>query len=729
MAKGRTEMEVGSDGVAVIYVANPPVNALSIDVLFSLKGHYEEALRRNDVKAIVLTGSGGSFSAGLDISAFADIRKPEQLKDHCILIETMTDIFEEARKPSVAAIDGPALGGGLELSMVCQARISTPNAQLGLTELQFGVIPGFGGTQRLPRLVGLTKALEMMLLSKPIKAEEAHELGLVNAVVSPNDLLNDARRWALDICESKRPWVRALYKSDKLESPEVAREILNSARVQSQKQAANLQHPLVCIDAVEEGIVSGPRAGLQKEAMAFQKLFFSDTCKSLIHVFFSQRATSKVPGITDLGLMPRKVSKVAIVGGGLMGSGIATTLILSHYPVILKEVNEEFLNAGIDRIKENLQSHVRKGKMTKEKYEKTLSLLTGVLDYEKFKSVDLAIEAIVENVQLKQQIFAELEQHCPPHCILATNTSTIDLNLIGEKTNSQDRIVGTHFFAPAHIMPLLEIVHTPRASLQAVVTLLDVGKKIKKTPIVVRNCTGFAVNRMFFPYTQAALLLVDHGMDVYKIDQACTEFGMPIGPFRMTDLVGFGVALATGVQYLENFPERVYKSMLIPLMIEDKRTGEASQKGFYKYEGKWKASPDPEILNYVEESRRIAGATPDPELLKLDNSVIAEMVLFPVINEACRVLGEGIAFKASDLDIASIFGMGFPQYRGGIMHWADSIGTRRICTMLSEWEMKYGQFFKPCSHLLERAAGDLPLRASVTTTTMNQANTKLLGGC
>uniref|UniRef100_A0A8I7B0M5 3-hydroxyacyl-CoA dehydrogenase n=1 Tax=Hordeum vulgare subsp. vulgare TaxID=112509 RepID=A0A8I7B0M5_HORVV len=553
------------------------------------------------------------------------------------------------------------------------------------------------GTQRLPRLVGLTKALEMMMLSKPIKAEEAHELGLVDAVVSPNNLLNDARRWALDICESKRPWVRSLYKTDRLESPELAREILNSARVQSRKRAANLQYPFVCIDAVEEGIVSGPRAGLRKEAMAFQELFFSDTCKSLIHVFFSQRAASMVPGITDLGLMPRKVSKVAIVGGGLMGSGIATALILSHYPVILKEVDEKFLNTGIDRIKENLQSRVRKAKMTNEKYEKTLSLLTGVLDYDKFRSVDLAIEAAVENVKLKQQFFAELEQHCPSHCILATNTSTIDFNLIGEKTNSQDRIVGTHFFAPAHIMPLLEIVRTPHASLQAVVTLLDVGKKIKKIPIVVGNCTGFAVNRMFFPYTQAALLLVDHGMDVYKIDQACTEFGMPIGPFRMTDLVGFGVALATGMQYLENFPERVYKSMLIPLMIEDKRTGEASQKGFYRYEGKRKASPDLEIMNYVEESRRIAGATPDPELLKLDNNAIAEMVFFPVINEACHVLDEGITFKAFDLDIASIFSMGFPPYRGGIMHWADSIGARCICTMLSEWEMKYGQFFKPCS--------------------------------
>lgn len=269
-------------------------------------------------------------------------------------------------------------------------------------------------------------------------------------------------------------------------------------------------------------------------------------------------------------------------------------------------------------------------------------------------------------------------------------------------------------------MPLLEIVHTQHTSPQAVVDLLDVGKKIKKTPIVVGNCTGFAVNRMFFPYTQTALLLVDRGMDVYKIDQACTKFGMPMGPFRLADLVGFGVALATGMQYLENFPERVYKSMLIPLMIEDKRTGEASQKGFYKYEGKRKANPDPEIMNYVEKSRSMAGATPDPELVKLDDKDIVEMVFFPVINEACRVLGEGIAVKASDLDIASIFGMGFPPYRGGIMYWADSIGAKRIHAKLSEWATKYGQFFRPCSYLTERAAAGVPLSAPA-----NQAKARL----
>ncbi|VAH72827.1 unnamed protein product [Triticum turgidum subsp. durum] len=692
-AKGATEVEVDGDGVAVITICNPPVNSLSIDVLLSLKESYEEALQRKDVKAIVVTGKGGKFSGGFDISSFGDLHsgKIEQPKVGYISIDILTELLEGATKPSVAAIDGLCLGGGLEVSMACHARISTPTAQLGLPELQLGIIPGFGGTQRLPRLVGLTKSLEMMLLSKPIKGEEAHQLGLVDSVVSPNDLVNTARRWALDICE--------------------AREILKFARAQARKQAANLEHPLICIDVIEEGIVSGPRAGLWKEANAFQGLLFSDTCKSLLHVFFSQRATSKVPGATDLGLMPRKITKVAILGGGLMGSGIATAMILSNYPVLLKEVNEKFLIAGIDRIKANLQSRVIKGKMTEERYEKAMSLLSGALGYEKFKEVDLVIEAVIENVKLKQQIFADLEKYCPSHCILATNTSTIDLNLIGEKTKSQDRIVGAHFFSPAHVMPLLEIVRTQHTSAQVVVDLLDVGKRIKKTPIVVGNCTGFAVNRMFFPYTQSALLFVDYGMDVYKIDRACTKFGMPMGPFRLADLVGFGVAVATGMQYLENFPERVYKSMLIPIMMEDKRAGEASRKGFYKYEDRRKATPDPEIMTYIQKSRSMAGVTPDAELMKLSDKDIVEMVFFPVINEACRVLDEGIAVKASDLDIASIFGMGFPPYRGGVMLWGDSIGAKYIHGKLQEWAKRYGSFFEPCSYLAERAAKGIPLSA------------------
>ncbi|GMP56880.1 hypothetical protein CsSME_00021189 [Camellia sinensis var. sinensis] len=704
--RGRTVMEVGADGVAIITIINPPVNSLSLDVLQGLKECYEQALQRDDVKAIVVTGAKGKFSGGFDITAFGGMQggKIAPPKPGFMSVEVLTDTVEAARKPSVAAIDGLALGGGLEVAMACHARISTPSAQLGLPELRLGVIPGFGGTQRLPRLVGLSKALEMMLTSKPVKGEEAHDLGLVDATVSPDELINTARQWALDILEAKRPWVKSLYKTDKIEPLGEAREILKFARTQARKQAPNLEHPIVCINVVEEGIVSGPRAGLWKEVEAFQGLLHSDTCKSLIHIFFAQRGTSRVPGITDRGLVPRRIIKVAILGGGLMGSGIATALILSNYPVVLKEVNENFLQAGVGRVRANLQSRVKKGKMNDEKFLKTLSLLKGVLDYESFRDVDMVIEAVIENASLKQQIFSDLEKYCPPHCILASNTSTIDLNLIGEKTRSHDRIIGAHFFSPAHIMPLLEIVHTEKTSPQVIVDLLDVGKKIKKTPIVVGNCTGFAVNRMFFPYTQAALLLVEHGADLYQIDRAVTKFGMPMGPFRLCDLVGFGVAIATGTQFVENFPERTYKSMLIPIMQEDKRAGEATHKGFYVYNDKRKASPDPEIKKIVQNAREISGVNVDPKLMKLSDKDIVEMVFFPVVNEACRVLAEGIVVKASDLDIAAVMGMGFPPYRGGIMFWADSLGSKYIYSKLEEWSNVYdGGFFKPCAHLAERA--------------------------
>ncbi|RAL54328.1 hypothetical protein DM860_001456 [Cuscuta australis] len=715
--KGRTSIEVGSDGVAIITIINPPVNSLSLDVLNSLKESYEHALNKDDVKAIVVTGANGKFSGGFDISAFAGLQggMVATPKPGFVSVEILSDIVEASRKPSVAAIDGLALGGGLEVAMVCHARISTPHTQLGLPELQLGIIPGFGGTQRLPRLVGLAKGLEMMLTSKPVKGQEALNLGLVDAVVSPSELLDAARRWALDIFERRKPWVTSLYRTNKIEPLGDAKEILKFARAQARKQAPNLNHPLVCIDVVEEGIVSGPRAGLWKEAEAFQELLYSDTCKALVHIFFALRGTTKVPGVTDQGLAPRKIKKVGILGGGLMGSGIATAFLLCNYPVILKEVNEKFLQAGIGRVRANLQSRVKKGKMSQEKFEKTFSLLKGVLDYESFRDVDLIIEAVIEDVNLKQNIFADLEKYCPPHCILASNTSTIDLNLIGEKTRSHDRIIGAHFFSPAHVMPLLEIVRTQNTSRQAIVDLLDVGKKIKKTPVVVGNCTGFAVNRMFFPYTQAALLLVERGTDVYKIDKAITKFGMPMGPFRLCDLVGFGVAIATGGQYVMNFPERTYKSMLIPLMQEDKRGGESTGRGFYIYDERRKASPDPEIKKYIEESREMSGVTIDPKLTKLSDKDIVEMTFLPVVNEACRVLAESIAIKAADLDIASVMGMGFPPYRGGILFWADTLGSKYIYSKLNDWSKIYGGFFEPCSYLAERAAKAAPLSLEMET--------------
>ncbi|KAF0927601.1 hypothetical protein E2562_034570 [Oryza meyeriana var. granulata] len=630
-------------------------------VIASLQRDYVEALRRSDVKAIVLTGAKGRFSGGFDINAFD--KKPKSEKPVSLSIDFLTDIVEDAQKPSVAAIDGIALGGGLELAMVCHARVSTSSAQLGLPELQLSIIPGLGGTQRLPRLVGLPKALGMLLMSKPLKRVEAHRFGLVDAVVSADELIRTAYSWVLEIVEDKRPWFRSLHRTDRLPALEETKKILNFARVQAQKQSASLQHPLVCIDVIEEGIISGPRAGLMKETLCGKMPEMSQISKSLRHGFFAQRATSKIPNISNLGLTPRRIHKVAIVGGGLMGSGIATALISNNFLVILKEVDEQFLDAGISRVKANLRSFIKKGQMTKEDYESKLSLLSGVLDYEQFRDTDVVIEAVIEDVSLKQKIFSDLEKHCHSNCIFATNTSTIDLQLIGQKTSCQDRIIGAHFFSPAHVMPLLEIIRTHRTSSQVIVDLLTVAKRIRKTPIVVGNCTGFAVNRMFFPFTQVACLLVDCGLDVYHIDHVITKFGMPMGPFRLADLVGFGVAVASRKQYLQSYPERYYNSMLIQIMLEENRTGESSRKGFYLYDDMRKATPDPEIKKYVEKSRSMASIAQDPKLPKLTEDDIVEMMFFPVVNEACRLLDEGVAMKASDLDVASMMGRGFPSYR------------------------------------------------------------------
>ncbi|KAI5059208.1 hypothetical protein GOP47_0025527 [Adiantum capillus-veneris] len=714
MERGHVELEVCPDGVAVITICNPPVNSLAIPVFWGLKEKYEEALKRDDVKAIVITGAGDKFSGGFDIISMEAIQKNGDLSQiSWVSVDLKTILIEGARKPSVAAIQGLALGGGLELAMCCHARVAAPKAQLGLPELQLGVIPGGGGTQRLPRLVGLSKAIEMMLTSKPVSSEEAKELGLVDAIVPAKELLPAARQWALAIASFQKPWTITLHKTDQLEPLGEAREILKFAREQTMIRAPNLSHPLKCLDAVEEGIVSGGLAGLYKEGEVFKECVFSDTAKSLVHVFFAQRATAKVKGITDRGLKPRSARKVGVVGGGLMGSGIATACILNGIQVAIKEVNADFLQAGIDRVKANLQSRVKKGKMSEEKFKKTLALLKGTLDYNDFKDADIVIEAVIEKLPLKQQIFSDLEKICPPTCVLASNTSTIDLNLIGEKITARDRVAGAHFFSPAHVMPLFEIIRTSNTAPQVLIDLLDFGKKIKKVPVVVGNCPGFAVNRTFFPYTQASLLLVDLGLDVYRIDRIVAGFGMPMGPFRLADLVGFEVGLASGMTYLEVYPDRVYKSMLFPLLMEDKRLGEKTRKGFYVYDDRRKAKPDPEVRKYLDKSRSLSGVMPNNKPIVLSDEEVIEVIFFPVVNEACRVLEEGVVSKASDLDVASVMGMGFPPYRGGIVFWADLIGAKRIATRLNQLSKAYGDFFKPCTWLEHCAATGQPLRSPV----------------
>ncbi|KAI4347107.1 hypothetical protein L6164_007953 [Bauhinia variegata] len=722
MAVVKVDLEVGNDGVAIITMSNPPVNALAIPILKGLQEKFHEATRRNDVRAIVLTGKGGKFSGGFDINV---MQKVHQTGDATILPDVSVDLvvnaIEDCKKPVVAAIQGLALGGGLELAMGCHARIAAPRTQLGLPELTLGIIPGFGGTQRLPRLLGLSKAVDMMLTSKPIMSEEGKKLGLIDAIVSPEELLKVSRLWAVDIGERRRPWLRSLHRTDKLGSLSEAREVLKIARQQVKKTAPHLPQHQACIDVIEHGIVHGGYSGVLREQEVFKKLVLSDTAKGLIHVFFAQRAISKVPNVTDIGLKPRNVKKVGVIGGGLMGSGIATALILSNIYVVLKEVNSEYLSKGIKMIEANVRGLVTRGKLTKDKAEGTLSLLKGVLDYNEFKDVDMVIEAVIEKISLKQAIFSDIEKICPPHCILATNTSTIDLNLIGEKTTSQDRIVGAHFFSPAHIMPLLEIVRTKKTSAQVILDLMTVGKKIKKTPVVVGNCTGFAVNRTFFPYAQGAHLLVNLGVDVFRIDRLISNFGLPIGPFQLQDLAGYGVSLAVAKEYAGAFPDRVFESPLVELLMRSGRNGKNNGKGYYVYEKGSRPKPDLSVLPIIEESRRLCNIMPSGKPISVTDQEIVEMILFPVVNEACRVLEEGIVVRASDLDVASVFGMSFPSYRGGIVFWADSVGANHICASLRKWSELYGNFYKPSKYLEERALKGIPLSVPVSSAPSTKA--------
>ncbi|GKV06622.1 hypothetical protein SLEP1_g18495 [Rubroshorea leprosula] len=704
MAEIGVTLVVGNDGVAVITISNPPVNALAIPIIAGLKQKFEEATARSDVKAIVVTGKGGRFSGGFDINVFERVHKTGDislLPD--VSVDLLINIIEDCKKPVVAAVEGLALGGGLELAMGCHARIAAPKTQLGQPELTLGVIPGFGGTQHLPRLVGLSKAIEMMLLSKPIMSEEGKKLGLIDDIASSQDLLTVSRLWALEIAERRKPWVCSLHKTDKIGSLSEARKVLRTAREQAKKTAQNMPQHQACLNVIEEGIVHGGYSGVLEEARVFKELVLSETSRGLVHVFFAQRATSKVPNVTDIGLKPRHMKKVAIIGGGLMGSGIATALILSNIYVFLKEINSEYLLKAIKAVEGNVRGLVSRGKLTKDKAEKALSMLRGVLDYSEFKDVDMVIEAVIENIPLKQKIFSEIEKACPAHCILATNTSTIDLNLLGEKTNSQDRIIGAHFFSPAHVMPLLEIVRTEKTSPQAILDLMTIGKTIKKVPVVVGNCTGFAVNRTFFPYTQGSHILVNLGVDVFRIDRIISNFGFPMGPFQLQDLTGYGIALAAGKEIANAFPDRTFKSPLVELLVKNGRNGKNNGKGYYIYERGSKPKPDPSVLSIIEESRRFANIMPGGKPVSVTDKEILEMILFPVVNEACRVLEEGMVVRASDLDIASVLGMSFPSYRGGILFWADVIGPKHVFTSLKRWSEMYGSFFKPSRYLEERA--------------------------
>ena len=684
--------------------------------------------------AIVVTGSGSkAFSAGFDINQFAKSGGGGGIDNR--INDAFCELLESGAKPTVAAVRGLALGGGLEVALACNARVATKGTKLGLPELQLGILPGFGGTQRLPRLVGLQLACQMMLTSGPVDDRKALAAGLLDAVVEDASLLLPAAKaLAIAIANGEKPRLETLYRTDRLEPLGVALPLLDFASAEAAKRAPHLRHPQLTLGAIREGVEKGGRAGLLAESRAFAEAASLDAHKALVHFFFAQRATKKVRGVTDVpGVSPRPMKVVAVLGGGLMGSGICTACLLNGIDVVLKEVNQQALDAGVGRVRANLASRVKKRKMTQEKADALMARLKPTLDYADFSTADMVIEAAVENVAIKQAIFADLAKACKPDAVLSTNTSTIDIDVVGAKLDPQaaSRVVGNHFFSPAHIMPLLEVVRGPRSSPQAVLDTLHFGLAIKKTPVVVRSCTGFAVNRVFFPYTQAAMLAVDCGADPWMIDAAAGPgpgFGMPMGPFRLSDLVGADIGLHVGKNVVESFGERSYPAALVAAMVEAGKLGEKSGSGFYAHGGGRgsRAKPDREgMAPLIKASREGAArqynnALPQfgPKLGINTAEDIAAFIFYPVVNEACRVVAERVVDKPSDLDVAAVMAMGFPPWRGGLIKWGDLVGPKRIVARLDAWAEAFrpaglAGFFEPCGYLRQAAERGTALGAGV----------------
>jgi enoyl-CoA hydratase/3-hydroxyacyl-CoA dehydrogenase len=676
------------DGVVILSIDNPPVNALSSAVTTGLALRLAAAESDRGVQAVVVTGAGGNFVAGADITRLEKLAggvAPQPGGEEPALGELLGRI-EDAEKPVVAAIDGFALGGGLELALACAARVGSERCRVGLPELTLGLIPGAGGTQRLPRLVGVAKAAEIMLTSRQVRAPEALSLGIIDELRPVDQLVDRAVAVALEIAGGRRERRRTLRLTERIEPADEARRLIEALRAEHARKSRNVQHPGACLDAILDGAVLGPAEGLRRERERFEALLAGSGARGLIHFFFAQRAAAKVPGVTDAGLQPRPIRRAGVIGGGTMGSGIATALVTRGVEVVLRELDAALCEKARARVAKNVGRDVEKGRSSAEQAQQTLARLRAQTGLDGFEELDLVIEAATEKVELKQSLFAELAVRTHAPCILATNTSTIDIDVVSARCESaRPRVLGTHFFSPAHVMQLVEVIRTRTTSAQALCDTLGLVRQMGKTAVVVGNCPGFLVNRVFMPYGQMTGFLIDRGIDPYRIDRALYDFGMPMGPCRMGDLAGLDVSVYAGSIMDAAYPDRAYRSALRRILVEAGRLGEKSGAGHYRHEN-GKALEDPALGGYVEQARAAAG---NPPRLELTDDEIVRAVLFGVVNEACRALDEGVALRAGDVDVAINLGMGFPAYRGGPMKWADGFGARAVHDALAGWHERW----------------------------------------
>jgi len=680
------------NGVAVITIDNPPVNALSPGVPEGIWAAIDEMNRDAAIKAAVVIGNGRTFVAGADIKEFGKMTSGASPRRS--LLPLLLHI-EDSDKPAVMAIHGNAFGGGLELAMAGHYRVASPGAQVGQPEVKLGIIPGAGGTQRLPRLVGVAKAVEMCAEGKPVSAREAATLGLIDQLIE-GDLLAGALAFAREVAD--RPATKTRERSEKLGTATENASIFAVARDAAGKKQRGMKAPLVSIDAVEAATRLSFEEGCQTEAKLFTECLFSDQSKALIHVFFGEREVAKIPDVPrETPVIP--VNRVAVVGSGTMGGGIAMVFANAGIPVLLKDVDKATLEVGMGKIRKNYASSVQRGRFTEAFVDERLRLITPVLTYDVFDNVDMVVEAVFEGMALKKSVFAELDRACPPGAILASNTSTLDIDEIAGATSRPEAVIGTHFFSPANVMRLLEIVRGKKSSKEVIATCMQLSKKLGKIGVLVGNCRGFVGNRMFGPYRREAQFLVEEGADVEKVDHALVEFGSAMGPLATGDLAGLDVGWRIRKEYRHLERPGIRQPFAEDRLCELGRYGQKTLKGWYRYDENRRANADPEVTALVRKGSADAGI----QQRQISAAEIVDRCVYALVNEGAQILEEGFALRAVDIDIIYLNGYGFPAYRGGPMWHADTVGLQKVYQRICEFHQQHGELWAPAP-LLRRLA-------------------------
>ena len=679
--------------VAIITINNPPVNALSPGVAKAIAQTIAQVANDDGVKAVVLIGGGRTFIAGADIKEFGKITSGKTQRGAGLLPLLLQ--IEDVRKPVVVAIHGAAFGGGLELAMAGHYRVAALNAQLGQPEVKLGIIPGAGGTQRLPRLVGVAKAIEMCAEGNPINAQEALKLGLVDRLIE-DDLLAGALDFSREI--AGKPALKTRERNDKLGIPEQNPSLFAAARERSRTKQRGMMSPLAAIDAVEAATRLSFEEGCQLERKLFDDCLFSDQSKSLIYAFFGEREVAKIPDIPkETALLP--VNSVAVVGAGTMGGGIAMVFANAGFPVLLKEADQPALDRGLATIQKNYQSSVKRGRLTQQFVDERLQLIKPTLSYDDFGKVDMVVEAVFEGMALKKDVFGQLDRVCRPGAILASNTSTLDIDEIASATSRPGAVIGTHFFSPANIMRLLEIVRGKSSSKEVIATCMQLSKKLGKVGVLVGNCRGFVGNRMFGPYRREAQFLVEEGASIESVDQALFDFGMAMGPMATGDLAGLDVGWRIRKEYRHLEKPGVRQPFAEDRLCELGRYGQKTAAGWYKYDENRRPILDPEVNEMVRRWAREAGIAQR----KLSSEEIVDRCIYALVNEGARILEEGIVWRAVDIDIIYLNGYGFPAYRGGPMWYADTVGLDKVYRRISEFHQRHGELWEPAP-VLKRLA-------------------------